>query len=400
MVALSGGADSTALLRLLAETKRYEVTAATVDHGLRPASREEAEAAGAWCRALGVPHAILTWSGPKPASALQEAARKARYALLAAEAARVGAGAIVVAHTADDQAETVFMRLARGSGAAGLSAMAPSSSIALEAEAPVPVLRPLLGVRRAELRQFLAGIGQPFHDDPYNDDPLYERVRTRALLGALEEQRLLTVDALCLAAARLAATEAEARGADDTAFRGAGGWFHAAGPAVVERPDRLGARGGLAARLIRAVSGAEHAPSDADAALALSEARSTGSATIGGALLRRHRERLLFLREPAAVLGRQDVAPSSSLRLSPRERRLWDGRFIVDNAGDTDVQIAPLGERVRQIVGAARRYDLPDEALATAPDVFLSPARVRVLSLAAERFGMGRSRPVMRFLKI
>ena len=127
LIAVSGGPDSTALLLMAAEWARRRgrtrIEAATVDHGLRPESAEEAKAVAALCARLGVAHRILQWKGAKPASRLQERAREARYRLLVDHAKAIGADALLTAHHADDQAETVLFRLLRGSGVAGLRGM-------------------------------------------------------------------------------------------------------------------------------------------------------------------------------------------------------------------------------------------------------------------------------------
>jgi len=139
LLAVSGGADSMAMMRLAADLAREDVAdfeIATVDHGLRPGSREEAETVADAARELGFRHAILSWEGEKPRGGVQAAARAARYRLLADYASKVDAEAVVVAHTAEDQAETVFMRRARGSGPRGLAGMAEKSLIAAGASKP------------------------------------------------------------------------------------------------------------------------------------------------------------------------------------------------------------------------------------------------------------------------
>ena len=183
-LAVSGGSDSVALMVLAARWVQSQadapnVTVLTVDHGLRPASAEEAAQVGRWARALGLDHAILGWRGAKPSSGLQAAAREARYALMSDWCLEHGAAAIVTAHTANDQAETVMMRLARGSGVDGLAGMMR------ETLAPWPVLRPLLGVTRARLRAVLTAAGHDWIDDPSNDDTAFERIRMRQALDAL-----------------------------------------------------------------------------------------------------------------------------------------------------------------------------------------------------------------------
>ena len=193
VLAVSGGPDSTALLlvaaRWRARLKRGpRLVAVTVDHGLRRQSAQEALDVAQLARKLGIVHRILRWSGRKPATAIQEAAREARYALLAREAERQAAKLIATAHTLDDQAETVLFRLARGSGLSGLGAMS--------AAAPVPgagrllLLRPFLGVPKARLLATLKRERVAFADDPSNRDPRFARPRLRALMPALEREGL------------------------------------------------------------------------------------------------------------------------------------------------------------------------------------------------------------------
>jgi tRNA(Ile)-lysidine synthase len=182
-VAVSGGPDSVALLLLAAAARPGLVEAATVDHALRAESRAEADTVAALCGRLGVPHSILTveWK-QKPETAIQERARKARYGLLGKWAGEKGLKALLTGHHADDQAETLVMRLLRGAGVKGLAGMrrlgkAPGAQLAL--------LRPLLGWRRAELEKLCADVGLTPVDDPSNADDQFERVRIRqALAGA------------------------------------------------------------------------------------------------------------------------------------------------------------------------------------------------------------------------
>ena len=136
---------------------------------------------------LGVPHATLVWTGPKPSTRLQERAREARYRLLVEHARAIGADAIATAHHADDQAETVLFRLLRGSGVAGLAGMAATSR-----RDGVTIVRPLLGVAKSDLVAFCRARGVAFADDPSNADPRYARTRLRALLGRLADEGLTT----------------------------------------------------------------------------------------------------------------------------------------------------------------------------------------------------------------
>ena len=190
VLAVSGGPDSMALVHLaramaaLSPT-RPRLIAATVDHGLRPESRAEAEMVAGWCASLRIPHRLLVWEGAKPKTRLQERARDARYALLAACARAEGAPAVLTAHHADDQAETVLFRLLRGSGPAGLAGMAAAST-----RNGITIGRPLLHLRKADLVAVCRSAAQPFVEDPSNRDPRFARTRVRRLMQLLEAEGL------------------------------------------------------------------------------------------------------------------------------------------------------------------------------------------------------------------
>ncbi|HEV7547577.1 MAG: tRNA(Ile)-lysidine synthase [Rhodospirillaceae bacterium] len=176
--AVSGGRDSLALTLLShdwAAERGGRVVGLIVDHGLRAESAAEATATQAVLARAGIEGAILPWSGDKPRAGLQEAARMARYRLLRDECRRRGILHLLLAHHADDQAETVAMRLARRSGPDGLAGMA-----ALVDQPEVRLLRPLLGESRARLTATLLARGVQWLDDPSNVDPRFERARLRA----------------------------------------------------------------------------------------------------------------------------------------------------------------------------------------------------------------------------
>ena len=211
LIAVSGGPDSTALLIMAAEwaTRRERpIAAATVDHGLRPASAAEAETVAAFCQDFGVPHKTLVWTGPKPKTRIQERAREARYRLLAAHARTIGADAVVTAHHADDQAETVLFRLLHGSGIAGLAGME-----ALSLREGIVIVRPLLDVPKADLVAFCKAKGAAFVDDPSNADPRFARAALRPLLATLAAHGLDRDALLRLARRAREADEALARAA-------------------------------------------------------------------------------------------------------------------------------------------------------------------------------------------
>jgi tRNA(Ile)-lysidine synthase len=185
VLAVSGGPDSLALLWLAARWRRAlkngpTLIAVTVDHGLRPEAAREARDVKRLAASLGVAHRTLRWTGAKPETGLPAAARDARYRLLARAARSSGATHILTAHTRDDQAETLLMRMARGSGLAGLAAMARESH-----REGVVLARPLLDVAKAQLIATLASAKVAFADDPTNRDIHFTRPRLRALMPGL-----------------------------------------------------------------------------------------------------------------------------------------------------------------------------------------------------------------------
>lgn len=325
-LAVSGGADSIAMAILAAEriaARGGAGLALTVDHALRAGSREDALFARDACRDMGLEARILSRRGPAPKTGVQAFARAARYVLLAQAAAAWGADALLVAHTADDQAETCAMRARRSVKPRSLAGMAEAAWIAAGPGAPVRLVRPLLGVRRAALREALRASGAQWREDPSNLDARFERVRMRATLAAApqEAERLL---------ARAAAARAEVDAADAAAaalFLAAGGRFDEDGSASL---DAASADAPLAARLVRAAGAGRAEPGEDHAEAALAAARRTGAASLGGAILAARRGRLTIYREPAAVLGRVGVAPLAPRLLAPGQRVLFDARFIVE----------------------------------------------------------------------
>ncbi|CAN5648359.1 hypothetical protein BH10PSE14_BH10PSE14_01160 [soil metagenome] len=199
-LAVSGGADSMALLAFAYAAFPGNIIAATVDHGLRAAAADEAALVAAWCAHAGVPHATLAADRAIGPSDIQAEARALRYDLLTRWATDAGATIVATAHHADDQAETFLMRLARGSGPAGLAGIRARRELGT-----LTLIRPLLGWRRAALRALVEAAGIPFVDDPSNSDSRYERVRVRQLLASQA-----WLDPVNLARAATHAAEADA----------------------------------------------------------------------------------------------------------------------------------------------------------------------------------------------
>ncbi len=190
ILAVSGGPDSSGMLAAFARWRGARESGpslhvATVDHGLRPEAAAECAVAMAAAERLGIPATKLTWEGEKPPAGLQDAARQARYRLLADHARAVGAPAVVVAHTLSDQAETVLMRLVRGSGPLGLKGMAATSH-----REGVEIVRPFLWVTGARLAATARAAGLEPVADPSNADDRFTRVRIRALMAQLAPEGL------------------------------------------------------------------------------------------------------------------------------------------------------------------------------------------------------------------
>ncbi len=183
-VAVSGGSDSVALLRLLCDWGREhgrKIYAATVNHNLRVEAQTEAEFVANLCKDLEVPHSILNWNNWDGRGNLQNMARNARKDLLAAWAQELDLTAIALGHTEDDQAETFLLRLARGSGVDGLSCMQK-----ITGKNPAWV-RPLLNISRSSLRSYLSDLGQGWIEDPSNNDTRFDRVKMRNAMPVLAE---------------------------------------------------------------------------------------------------------------------------------------------------------------------------------------------------------------------
>jgi tRNA(Ile)-lysidine synthase len=185
VLAISGGPDSIALMWLMARWRRAlsrgpRLLAVTVDHGLRPEAAREARDVKRLAQSLELEHRTMRWRGGKPKTGVPAAARDARYRLLAQAARRAGATHVLTAHTRDDQAETLLMRLLRGSGVAGLAAMAPVTE-----REDLLLARPFLNVSKSQLIATLKKAKVAFADDPTNRDVKFTRPRIRAVMPVL-----------------------------------------------------------------------------------------------------------------------------------------------------------------------------------------------------------------------
>lgn len=320
-VAVSGGSDSLALVLLAQMAWPGRVTALTVDHNLRPDAAQEAREVGRWLAAHDIPHTVLRWETPVP-SGIQEAARTARYALMGAWCREHSIAVLMTGHTADDQAETLLARMARGAGLAGMAGIRAVRPL----DAAVTLVRPLLEMRRAELQTWLGSIGQTWASDPSNLDPRFERVRWRAALATLPA---LDPVAAARTAAHMAELDAQLDAATDAWVTQHADLLPGGGvrltPADAPLPE-IGLR--ALERAIAAVAGAP--PERADVAAARARGAPT---TCGGAKLEPTDGGIMCMREAGRV---------THVLLAPAQNALWDGRFMIATAQAGEVRA--LGE--------------------------------------------------------
>lgn len=264
-VAVSGGGDSLALMILLAEWARAHAMPApvvlTVDHGLQPGSARATKAVATAAVEAGLEAQVLKWRGAKPGSDIEAAAREARYRLMGRWCRRHRVPVLYVAHTLEDQAETFLLRLARGSGLDGLAAMQALAPFPVAEFAGLAVARPLLGMRRDDLRRFLEQRGLAWSEDPMNADPRFARVRLRAAWPALDAAGL-TAARIADAAAHLARARAALEAAT-SAFLAAharfdDGYALLDAGALGKTPDELGLR--VLAAVLGRVGGRAYRP--------------------------------------------------------------------------------------------------------------------------------------------
>lgn len=369
-LAVSGGPDSLALMLLaqrwaqsLPNPRRLIVY--SLDHGLRPEAATEVAMVMREAERQGLEARALAWTEDKPETGIQEAARNARYRLIGEAMVKDGATLLLTAHHRSDQAETVLMRLAHGSGVEGLGAMSAFSTV----EA-VRVFRPLLEVEPASLASVVAEAGLIPAQDPSNDDSAYERVRWRKLLPTLAE---LGLDSATLArfATRMAETDdalsqmADAAFAELVALDGFGAaslpraTFEALSPAIGRR---------VLGRVLNVVGGRQK-PRALGQVERLYDQIAAGdlprSATLLGAVVRLKGDQLVVAREPGRALPEDtDLPPGAGL--------VWDRRFLITNvsgdegltAGATDFMPR---HRLEEFLGF--KVTTPAEAIRTAPIV-------------------------------
>jgi len=374
-LAVSGGPDSLALLHLALAWRgrlaagRPEFLVLTVDHGLRPEGRAEAEAVAKAATSLGVPAKILTRPAPATSTAIQADARADRYRLLKAATLESGAQALATGHTLDDQAETLLMRLARGSGVDGLAAMAPVSQLG-----ELRLLRPLLGLPKARLEASLRTRSIAWITDPSNANPAFERPRLRAIMPALEAAGL-TAHAIATSARRLARGRAALEQITGEAARRIviihdEGYFDIARADFDALPQDIRLR--LLGRLIARLGTPEQPERLArlERLVTELERESHPAASLAGCLIKAGPDRITLIREP----GREGLPV---LTLAPGASADWDRRCHIAVAasapGGLTIRALTEADVHEHIAAAARASGLPRAVLLTCPSAWRGP---------------------------
>ena len=320
-VGLSGGPDSLALAILAdrwARARGGEIRALTVDHRLRPESGGEIRRLAGWLAVRAIRHEILVWDEKKPATGIQQAARAARYRILAGWCREHGCLHLLTAHQRDDQAETHLIRREASSGAEGLAGMSAVRELDC-----CRILRPLLGIPKARLVAMLELEGQPFIADPSNRDPVFARGRLRVGAAAVSAGDL---DAALDAAGRLGGARVVRQPPRNELLARAVS-LHPAGFAVLDCAPLLAAPADIAERALSAVvtllGGGRYPPRRRRVArlLRVLAGDMPGGETLGGCRFVAWRGRRLVLRELAAASGPVRIMPGTSL--------IWDRRFRI-----------------------------------------------------------------------
>ena len=373
-IAVSGGVDSMALAWIAKAWQRESgchLTALTVDHGLRSGSDQEASLVAAWMADWGLPHHILRWDGERPVAGIQDAARQARYKLLTDWCWMNGANALVVAHTLEDQAETFLMRLLRGSGVDGLAGMRAASMVN-----GLPLLRPLLGVAKRDLKDELRDVGQDWIEDPSNQNERFTRVRVRNWSSTLSGLGL-DADRLCKLAANFGTLRASLedvtyQAVGDLVTFDPGGWAELPQDLLCRAPDVLARR--MLLSLLRSVGGKYHAPRSDRVARGLTKCRVQSSFkafSLGGCVVRQKGRSLIIYREE------RRKEPPTELR--SRDRFIWRGRFMCEFQGqmralEAPYRIGPLtNQGWRQALAwnpAVRQFGISNDCAATLPALY------------------------------
>lgn len=359
-VGVSGGADSMALAALLSdwvEQKSGRMTALIVDHGLRFESAEEAHDVSKQLRSLGINVVVLPWVSGKVSSGVQEKARIARYNLMEDWCRRAGVLHLAIAHHADDQAETVLMRMQKGSGSDGLSGIPMSRELS-----HCRIMRPLLSVRKSALLSFLIERGIGWIEDPSNKDPKYARTTVREGIKSAD----LDVDGIVQSAARYTRVRESAEiNAAAWLARYAElricGYITLDHDALFKAPEDIRLR--VLSRVATVIGGKTYAPPITSVERLHEKLQRSKATTLSGSFFQTKGDRIFIYRETRNLPEAQPVTSPSTL---------WDGRFRIYTEGvDATAEILPFNDlqRIPNSDFTAPKWfsDLPPSARRTIP---------------------------------
>ena len=357
-VAVSGGGDSMALLHLvhrLCTDSVQVVQAVSVDHGLRPESGAEMELVARTCTDLGIKHTTLHWKDWDGQGNLQDAARRARYGLMADWAAENGVTGLALGHTADDQAETVLLRLARKAGVDGLSAMDAKSTAY-----GVTLYRPLLGVRRSALRDYLIDHGLHWADDPSNDQLKYDRIKMRQALDVLKPLGV-NVEGLTDLASYMGQTRDALNWQTAETARGmciaSGGELHIDTSGFQSLPFEIKRR--LLVKSLGFIGQNAYAPRREAVDRVLQAIEGKEKTTLAGCVIRPKADRVVIYRELKALEA-----------LTADTQGNWDNRWQISGDLTSGAHIAALGEDGAQSIANWRDQRLTLEQVAVHPGIW------------------------------
>lgn len=380
-VAVSGGSDSLGLLTLLVDWSKQggpKICAATVDHGLRPESAQEAQHVARVCESFGVPHATLHWCGGDRTGNLQDRARRARYDLLTGWAEESNLEMVAVAHTLNDQAETFLMRLARESGVDGLSAMKKNWR-----RGSIQFVRPTLQVSRDELRDVLRERQIDWINDPSNDDESQERARVRRVFATLQD--------VGISPRKLARVSRRMADVRNTLY-----WyvflaaqehvsFHEGDVRIVRPAFRILAVD-VARRLLQEVlqwiSGAEYPPRGRALDLMMEAIRGGTGMSLHGCIMKMETDHLHFTREMRAV-EHVTCAPDG----------IWDGRWKLEGPWPQNSEVRCLGVSGLSHCENWKETGMPARSLHASPAVW---SRDYLIAAPLAGYGDGWSAKLLR----
>ena len=371
-LAVSGGGDSMAMLTLAHNWTRVwgvRLRVVTVDHGLRPEAAAEAALVAETCAELGWPHDTLHWRWDGQGNVM-DAARRGR--LEAIDAWRGGVRDVLLAHTRDDVAETFLMRLRRGSGVEGLSAM--QAVRAGPGRGAMRIVRPCLGMGREELRHYLRTLRGGWVEDPTNEDPRYERARIRRLRGLLAEEGMDT-GALAGTAQRMARAREALRARAAQVWGEIGQEVRAAGDVLIDRDGFAGIERDTQLRILAGalqyVASAAYRPRAEPLEALLDRLLAGGGGTLHGCETRAEKARLRVFRE------------LSALGPSPADAGTWDGRWRIAPP-EPGLTVAPLDEAGWRQVSERAEGALPFHAARSLPALWRG-----VTLVACDALGVG-----------